>query len=277
MQTFVTRNEMNNWSRQQQAEGRSIGFVPTMGALHYGHLTLVQQACAENDVVVVSIFVNPKQFNNPSDLAAYPRTLEQDLEKLHAFKNVHVFAPSVDEMYPENFILEPMPLGTLGEVMEAKFRPGHFEGVVQVVHQLFKIVLPQRAYFGKKDFQQLAVIQKLTRFYQFPIQIIPCETCRENDGLAMSSRNLRLTEAQKKASLILIAVLNELKNAAHKRPLNDVLHEAKQKVASSELRLEYLEIADPETLISLNEWQAEQVCCIAAYCGEVRLIDNMLC
>jgi len=182
---------------------KTIAFVPTMGALHKGHKALVDRASKENDIVVISIFVNPTQFNNKEDLALYPRTLEADLDLLKTVKNAIVFVPSVTDVYPENTSFKPFDLGNLDKVMEGKHRPGHFDGVVHVVHNLFQIVEPTKAYFGQKDFQQLAVIRKLNAHYRFPIEIVACETLREESGLAMSSRNMRLSEQEKKDALLL--------------------------------------------------------------------------
>ena len=164
MQTFVTRKEIIQWRQQMAAAQKQVGFVPTMGALHQGHLSLVEKASQENDVVLISIFVNPKQFNQSADLQAYPRMLEADMALLNPFQNVCVFAPDEAEMYPADLDFEPMPLGRIGQLLEGAHRPGHFEGVVHVVHHLFALITPQRAYFGQKDFQQLAIIRQLNVF-----------------------------------------------------------------------------------------------------------------
>jgi pantoate--beta-alanine ligase len=260
-----------------RANQKQIGFVPTMGALHQGHLSLVKQACAANDVVVVSIFVNPKQFNQSADLQAYPRMLEADLALLNGLENLVIFAPNEQEMYPKDLPFSPMPLGRIGQLLEGAHRPGHFEGVVHVVHHLFALMQPHKAYFGQKDFQQLAIIRLLNTFYGFGIDIIGCETVREADGLAMSSRNLRLNAQERQNALAISQALHFVKNHAGTRTIEQVKKEACAIIKQAGLTIEYLEIVAPDTLENCVQWQKEQVCCVAAICGEVRLIDNMLC
>ena len=277
MQTFVTRQEIIAWRQQMRANQKQIGFVPTMGALHQGHLSLVKQACAANDVVVVSIFVNPKQFNQSADLQAYPRMLEADLALLNGLENLVIFAPNEQEMYPNDLPFSPMPLGRIGQLLEGAHRPGHFEGVVHVVHHLFALMKPHKAYFGQKDFQQLAIIRLLNTFYGFGIDIIGCETVREADGLAMSSRNLRLNAQERQNALAISQALHFVKNLAGTRTIEQVKKEACAIIKQAGLTIEYLEIVDPDTLENCVQWQKEQVCCVAAICGKVRLIDNMLC
>lgn len=256
--------------------GKSIGFVPTMGALHEGHKALVDRASKENDCVVISIFVNPTQFNNQEDLALYPRTLEADLNLLNSIENGIVFVPSVADIYPENTSFKPFDLGVLDKVMEGKHRPGHFDGVVHVVHNLFKIVEPTKAYFGQKDFQQLAVIRKMNAHYGFPIEIIACETLREESGLAMSSRNMRLSEQEKIESLIIWQTLQFVKaNKGNFLP-NELVLKATDYFSHGSLTLEYLDIVEVDSLENAQDWDVQTVCCIAAYCGKVRLIDNLL-
>ncbi len=277
MQTFVTREEIFIWREQQRVEQKQIGFVPTMGALHQGHLSLVEQACQENDAVVVSIFVNPKQFNQNADLQAYPRTLNADIALLNHLSNLVIFAPDDSEMYPADLSFTPMPLGTIGQLLEGAHRPGHFEGVVHVVHHLFALVQPHKAYFGQKDFQQLAIIRLLNTYYGFGIDIIGCQTVRQNDGLAMSSRNLRLTAAQRQNAVSISRALTFVKNNIGKNDIEKVKQEATLLIEQAGLAIEYLEIVDPITLEKCLDWQQLQLCCVAAFCGEVRLIDNMLC
>ncbi|MEY4286876.1 MAG: hypothetical protein RL511_962 [Bacteroidota bacterium] len=277
MQTFVTREEINIWRNQIKATQQQVGFVPTMGALHEGHLSLVRKASLENDIVVVSIFVNPKQFNQNSDLQAYPRMLDADLALLNDIENLVIFAPDEAEMYPNNLPFSPMPLGKIGSLLEGVHRPGHFEGVVHVVHHLFALIQPQKAYFGQKDFQQLAIIRQLNTYYGFGIEIIGCETIREPDGLAMSSRNLRLNPEERKNAVCISKALQFMKANAGKIPIEVVKKEASLLIEQAGLQIEYLEIVDPITLENCTEWQGLQVCCVAAFCGEVRLIDNMLC
>jgi pantoate--beta-alanine ligase len=220
--------------------------------------------------------VNPTQFNNQEDLALYPRTLDADLDLLKTIKNGIVFVPSVADIYPENTSFKPFDLGNLDKVMEGKHRPGHFDGVVHVVHNLFEIVQPTKAYFGQKDFQQLAVIRKMNAHYGFPIEIIACETLRENTGLAMSSRNMRLSELEKKESLIIWQTLQFVKDNKVNFLPNELLVKATDYFKSGNLTLEYLDIVEVDSLEEAQDWESQTVCCIAAYCGKVRLIDNLL-
>jgi pantoate--beta-alanine ligase len=255
----------------------TVGFVPTMGALHEGHLKLVEKAKQENDFVVVSIFVNPTQFNNAADLSLYPRTLENDLLLLSKIDSCVVFTPSIIDVYPKNDPYKPIHLQGLDATMEGEFRPGHFQGVVHVVHNLFNLVLPNKAYFGKKDFQQLAIIRFMNSCFHFPIELVACETIRETTGLAMSSRNVRLSDEEKKDALVIIDTLQLMKELKE----NGVSPtEAARKCTwffnQSNLKLEYLTVVDSVTLKPLvTEWSAETTCCIAAHCGAVRLIDNL--
>lgn len=264
-------NELNSGKR------KSLGFVPTMGALHEGHLNLVKRASLENDLVVVSIFVNPTQFNNTEDLKNYPRTIENDLTLLQTVPSCIVFIPEVKDIYLENELFTPPNLNGLDKVMEGKFRPGHFQGVVHVVHNLFNIVKPTKAYFGKKDFQQLAIIKYMNEYFNFQIEIVGCETVREKNGLAKSSRNLRLTEKERQDALILYQTLCFLKeNKNHFKSPEALKHEGIKKFNSGKLKLEYIEIVDSETLTILTKrWGKNAVACIAGYCRDVRLIDNL--
>jgi pantoate--beta-alanine ligase len=254
----------------------TVGFVPTMGALHEGHLSLVKRALGENDLVVVSIFVNPTQFNNAEDLSAYPRTLDSDLELLSIFDRVIVYAPSVEDIYPKNDFFEAIDLGDLDTVLEGAFRPGHFQGVVHVVRNLFYIVQPHTAYFGEKDFQQLAVIRRMVKVLNFNIQIVACPTYRAENGLALSSRNMRLSEQGRVDALIISKAMHYMKGLGRDLTPSEVVEKGKIFFSSGKLDLEYLEIVDADNLTILtDEWTDRAVCCIAAYCEEVRLIDNL--
>ncbi|MEN9401242.1 MAG: hypothetical protein RL632_2345 [Bacteroidota bacterium] len=254
----------------------TVGFVPTMGALHEGHLSLVKRALAENDLVVVSIFVNPTQFNNAEDLSAYPRTLDSDLELLSIFDRVIVYAPSVEDIYPKNDFFEAIDLGDLDTVLEGAFRPGHFQGVVHVVRNLFYIVQPHTAYFGEKDFQQLAVIRRMVKVLNFNIQIVACPTYRAENGLALSSRNMRLSAQGRVDALIISEAMHYMKGLGRDLTPSEVVEKGKIFFSSGKLDLEYLEIVDADNLTILtDEWTDRAVCCIAAYCEEVRLIDNL--
>ena len=259
-----------------KSEGKTIGFVPTMGALHYGHISLVSSAISQCDITVVSIFVNPTQFNNVDDLSNYPRTLEADINLLSEIDCDIVFAPEVEEMYPEKSVTIDLDLGNLADVMEGKFRPGHFSGVVNIVSRLFECVKPDKAFFGLKDFQQVSVIRYMTNYFHLPIEIIACPTLREASGLAMSSRNTRLSASQKEDALIISKSLILAKELASKNTPDSVKNKITDFFQKGNLVLEYFEIVNPVTLESLEgDWVSGATACIVAYCGEVRLIDNM--
>ena len=265
---------------QFKNDGKSIGLVPTMGALHKGHLSLVKNSISNNDITVVSIFVNPTQFNNPNDLASYPRMVDKDLELLQTVGCDVVFAPEADDIYSksETDSRFEFDFEGLDKVMEGKFRPGHFNGVVQIVSKLFDLVRPNRAYFGEKDFQQLAIIRLMTRRYNLPIEIVPCPIVREDSGLALSSRNSLLKDNEKQVASHIYAVLNESRQFV---PQTEV-EELKQCVIAAieqkpELKVEYFDIVDGHTLKSIGKWDESDyvVGCITVFCGNVRLIDNI--
>lgn len=273
--------ELNDYVERCKNQGRSIGLVPTMGALHAGHLSLVEKALSENDEVVASVFVNPTQFNNPVDLATYPRKEEDDF-RLLAEKGVSaVFAPSVEEIYPEG-VDAPAPhvydLGSVAEVMEGKFRPGHFQGVARIVSKLFMLVRPDRAYFGEKDFQQIAVIRRMAETEGIDVEIVACPIKRGDDGLALSSRNALLTpENRANAPEIHKALLESVKySESHSvKATHDSVVERLDAIPG--MKVEYFEIVDGRTLLPVEEWEESPwvVGCITVYCGEVRLIDNI--
>ena len=271
-----TAEELHQFRKKLSENFQTLGFVPTMGALHNGHISLIQKSIQENDYTLISIFVNPKQFNNSVDLKEYPRTLEADLTLLEGLTNCVVFAPDEAELYPKNDGFLPMDLGSVGSVLEGAFRPGHFEGVVHVVHNLFRLVEANQAYFGQKDFQQLAIIRLLTKHFGFQTRIIGCPTVRESNGLAMSSRNMRLSEKERQDALIIIETLRFVEAAKSKHSIQETLIAARSLFQQGSLSMEYLALVDPETLCELQEWQENQICCIAAHCGSVRLIDNLL-
>ena len=260
-----------------RSKGFTIGFVPTMGALHEGHLSLVDKASEQCDIVVVSIFVNPTQFNDPNDLANYPRTLESDMKLLFATRCDFVFAPTAVEMYPvaehRKFVF-----GNIETVMEGRFRPGHFKGVAQVVSKLFEIVRPDKAFFGQKDFQQLAIINELVRQMNYPIEIVPCQIVRENDGLAMSSRNRLLLPQYRECAPLIYKTLLEARELAHTKSVNEI-HEyvVDQINGSNLLEVEYFDIVDDRYLTSIDNWgnSGGKIGCIAVFAGKVRLIDNI--
>ncbi len=276
MNVCTDRTSMHALLEEARLSNQMIGFVPTMGALHEGHLALVQKAMEETPVVVVSIFVNPTQFNNPSDLEAYPRTVESDLAALSKFPNCILFIPSVDEIYPETDDFRPMDLGLLDQVMEGANRPGHFAGVVHVVHNLFRIIRPNKAFFGKKDYQQLAVIRLMTASYNLPVQIVACDTVRNASGLALSSRNMRLSATELEESLVLYKTLLKVQEWSTSLSPSETKLKAEEYFSHATLRLEYIEISDAASLAPLStHWTLTAVCCIAAWCGDVRLIDNL--
>ncbi|GHS98173.1 pantothenate synthetase [Bacteroidia bacterium] len=277
MKLLKTVSELQANLAQERKKGKSIGFVPTMGALHQGHIELIKQSAAENDISVVSIFVNPTQFNDKNDLLKYPRTLDADYKLMHATGTTLVFAPSVEEIYPEPDTRQ-FGFGTLETVMEGQFRPGHFNGVAQVVSRLFDIVKPDRAYFGEKDFQQLAIIRALVKQLNLNIEIIAHPIVREPDGLALSSRNTRLTSDQRKNAVIISQTLFESKAKKESLPLTEIKQEVIEKInAVPEFQVEYFDLVDRDSLQTVKDWTDSEhiVGCIAAYAGNVRLIDNI--
>ncbi len=258
-------------------EGRSIGFVPTMGALHAGHVSLVKQCAADNEVSVVSIFVNPTQFNDKNDLIHYPRTLDADLSLLEPAGVTVVFAPGVEDVYPHEDTRE-FDFGILDKVMEGKHRPGHFNGVAQVVSRLFDLVKPTRAYFGEKDFQQVAIIRAMVQQLNLPVEIVAMPIVREADGLALSSRNARLTPQQRKLAVKISEALTKSRNFASRSSVEDTIKEVVDEINSNDgLQVEYFEIVDGNSLQNISKWQNTEyaVGCITVFCGEIRLIDNI--
>ena len=280
MEIYKETDLLKQRLQKLRAQSKSIGFVPTMGALHQGHISLVERAAKENDITVVSIFVNPTQFNNKEDLEKYPRDPDADFALLEKNSCDIVFAPTVEEMYPTPDT-RVFSLGSVAEVMEGKYRPGHFNGVCQVVSRLFNIVEPDRAYFGQKDYQQIAVIKAMVRKYMpgFKGEIVSCPIKRESDGLALSSRNVHLSPEQRKSALLISKTLFEAKkmadNKATQKQITDFI---KRSIASdANLCLEYVEIADKETLLPIaDEYPKNAVICITVYDGKTRLIDNIL-
>ncbi len=277
MEVIRTVSGLKDRVRAARESGLSIGLVPTMGALHAGHISLIDRARRENDVVVVSVFVNPTQFNNPDDLRTYPRTEEADCEKLETAGVDIAFIPSVEEIYPEPDT-RTFDLGPVAEVMEGAMRPGHFNGVAQVVSKLFAMVEPDRAYFGEKDFQQIAVIRKMVDLEGFNLEIIACPIKREDDGLALSSRNVRLTESQRQIAPAIHRTLASSVDWSSDHSLEQTKRYVIDTVNSfPEMQVEYYEIVDPLTMQPLTVWPegTDAVGCITVYCGDVRLIDNI--
>ena len=277
MKTVHTINALQEELNALRQQGKRVGLVPTMGALHAGHASLVKRSVAENDVTVVSDFVNPTQFNDLNDLAKYPRTLEADCRLLEACGVSFVFAPSVEEIYPEPDTRQ-FSFAPLDTVMEGIYRPGHFNGVCQIVSKLFDIVKPDRAYFGEKDFQQLAIIREMVKQMHFPLQIVGCPIVREADGLALSSRNARLSEEQRAQALKISQTLFASRDYAATHSVDETKQFVEEAIHQAPgLELEYFELVDGNTLQSIASWDdtAYAVGCITVYCGEVRLIDNI--
>lgn len=279
MHVFRRKTELNTFLRPLRCQEKNIGFVPTMGALHKGHMHLIREALHATDLVVCSIFVNPTQFNNTNDLANYPRTLAADLQMLEEAGCHAVFCPDENEMYPEKAALS-FRFGPLEEVMEGAFRPGHFAGVGLVVSKLFNIVQPDVAFFGQKDLQQCRIIQQLTRELSLPVEIRCIETIREEDGLALSSRNRRLTEEHRKQATGLYKALQAAAESLEKECSVNEAQERANAVLKRypAITLEYFTIADGGTLQQVQDVaQHEQLAlCIAAWLGDVRLIDNLI-
>ena len=260
-----------------RTNGGTVGLVPTMGALHNGHLELVKRCVAENSICVVSVFVNPTQFNDKNDLLHYPRTLDADCKLLESAGCVIAFAPEVEEMYPVEDT-RVFNLGAVAEVMEGKYRPGHFNGVAQIVSKLFDAVQPDRAYFGEKDFQQIAVIRSMVKLLNYPVEIVACPIVREDDGMALSSRNLRLTPEQRKNAVSISQTLFKSRTFAEQHSVAETIDYVVNTLNSvPDLDVEYFEIVNGNTLLSVNDWSDSEyiVGCITVYCGEVRLIDNI--
>ncbi|WP_321436512.1 pantoate--beta-alanine ligase [uncultured Bacteroides sp.] len=277
MKIVYTINELQTELSVLKAQGKKVGLVPTMGALHAGHASLVKRSAKDNDVTVVSVFVNPTQFNDKNDLLKYPHTLDADCKLLETNGCSFVFAPSVEEMYPEpdtrKFNFAP-----LDSVMEGAFRPGHFNGVAQIVSKLFDAVKPHRAYFGEKDFQQLAIIREMVKQLNYDLEIVGCPIVREEDGLALSSRNARLSAEEREIALKISQTLFKSRTFAADHSVSETIRFVEESIAAERgLRLEYFKIVDGNTLQEFGNWADTNyaVGCITVFCGEVRLIDNI--
>lgn len=277
MKVIHTIKDLQAELKALKAQGKKVGLVPTMGALHAGHASLVKRSTNENDVTVVSVFVNPTQFNDKNDLAKYPRTLDADCRLLDECGAAFVFAPSVDEMYPQPDIRQ-FSYAPLDTVMEGAFRPGHFNGVCQIVSKLFDAVTPDRAYFGEKDFQQLAIIREMVRQMNYKLEIVGCPIVREEDGMALSSRNKRLSAEERKNALKISQTIFKSRTFAASHTVDETQKMVEDAIENAPgLRLEYFEIVDGNTLQKINNWEdtSYAVGCITVFCGEVRLIDNI--
>ncbi|AXG68514.1 pantothenate synthetase [Kordia sp. SMS9] len=279
MTTFYTQNTLKNYVQTEKSAGKTIGFVPTMGALHKGHLSLVRNAMTDNDIVCVSVFVNPTQFDNATDLEKYPRTLEADVELLKTLgKNIFIYAPSIKDIYETDVEAEKFSFDGLEFEMEGKFRTGHFDGVGTIVKRLLEIVTPHKAYFGEKDFQQLMIIKKLVSKYKIPVEIIGCSIFREASGLAMSSRNERLSdEARKESAFIYKTLLEAQKKFGTKSAMKVKEWVQKQFNKHPLLTLEYVEIANIKNLKTVKRKSKNETyrIFIAAFIEDIRLIDNV--
>ena len=279
MIVYRTKDELISHLKSLRGHQKSIGLVPTMGALHEGHISLVTRSTRENDCTVVSIFVNPTQFNDSSDLEKYPRTPEKDLEMLQENGVNVIFMPSVEEMYPPKEDTRIFNLNGLDLVLEGATRKGHFNGVAQIVSKLFLITLPHRAYFGQKDFQQLVIIHRLVEIMGLDLEIVPCPIIREKDGLAMSSRNVRLGRKERKeAPFIYQSLLKAHERKAELSPRDLKLWVRTHFNQNPLMELDYFEIVEYKTLKPINSWEegVNKVACIAVLLGRVRLIDNMI-
>ena len=277
MKVLKSKKTLIDYVERQREMGKKIGFAPTMGALHEGHLSLYKAAKKENDEVISSIFVNPTQFNNPDDFQKYPKTLEKDLELLEKAGVDAVYVPNVEEMYPDGLNSKKYNFDGLENEMEGKYRPGHFDGVGTIVEELFRQVQPHNAYFGEKDYQQLAIIKKMVEKTKLPVKIHGVPTLREEDGLAMSSRNVRLTETQRKEATIIYETLEKVKEWFKVISLEEIKQKVTDIFRNSNFELEYFVIADEKTLKETDYFYKDKNyrAFIVAYADTVRLIDNM--
>lgn len=278
MQVLTTKNEVASLVNDLKGKGDKIGFVPTMGALHEGHLSLVKECKKRSDISVVSIFVNPTQFNDPEDLKRYPRTPDRDFALLETAGCNIVFAPNVEEIYPEPDTRK-FDFGYLESIMEGVRRPGHFNGVGQVVSRLFDIIRPDMAFFGMKDFQQIAIIRNMVKQLKYPVKIISCPIIREESGLAKSSRNTLLDEDHKNNAPHIYTTLKKARTLAPEMEVNELKRWISDEINRNPyLQTEYVEIVDESTLKIVNNWSepGKKVACVAVYAGKIRLIDNIV-
>ena len=281
MQIFYTIKDLQTYILSLKKEEKTIGFAPTMGALHKGHLSLIRRAKVENDSSVCSIFVNPTQFNQKEDLQKYPRTPEKDLAMLRKVDNDIVFLPSVEEIYPPTTDEQKevtFDFGGLDALMEGRFRPGHFKGVAQVVKRLLDIVQPDRLYMGQKDFQQLTIVQNMLEQLDSKVELVNCPIVREKDGLAMSSRNVRLDKQLRQESILLYKTLQAAKTMINTHTPKEIKEIAMNNLQRAHFKAEYFEIVDTKTLQNIESFENGQqaIACTAVWVGKVRLIDNMI-
>ena len=276
---FNKAEDIINYLSIVRHKNKSIGFVPTMGALHNGHMSLIKDAIIQVDIVVCSIFINPTQFNDPEDFDKYPKTIEQDIYQLEKSGCNVLFLPTTNEIYPNGLKSEIyFDLGYVETILDGKYRKGHFQGVCQVVHRFLEIILPDSLFLGQKDFQQCMVLKKMSEQYHPTLQVIICPTLREQDGLAMSSRNVRLSSEQRKMAAKLYATLQMIKQTIVPGNLDDLKSNAVQYLTSQSFKVDYIEIANSTTLQLVHNWDGKEeiVILVAAFLNEVRLIDNLL-
>jgi len=278
MHIFKIKEEISGYIDDNKAEFKTIGFVPTMGALHAGHISLVDNSIKNNELTVVSIFVNPTQFDNPEDLLKYPSTLDKDLAFLENAGVNAVFLPTTEEIYGENVVAEKYDFGNLDKVMEGQHRKGHFDGVATIVKMLFDIVKPTNAYFGEKDFQQLQIIKSMVVQKKLPINIVPCAIVREEDGLAMSSRNVRLTKEHRQEAPFIYKTLKKASSLSKTKTVSEITSYVNESFANNALLdLEYFEIRSEDSLMEVSEFQSNKNyrAFVAVFAENIRLIDNI--
>jgi len=276
LKIFTTKKTLHQYLQQNRDLNKTIGFVPTLGALHAGHLSLIELAKQTNSLVVCSIFVNPSQFNDPKDLEKYPRTIEADTALLEQVKCDVLFYPAVNEIYDDNEQWH-LDIGEMEHLLEGKYRPGHYQGVTQVVYKLFNIVKPDTSFFGQKDYQQFSIISKMVSMLNMPVKLVMCPIIREPDGLAMSSRNIHLTADDRRHALVLSKTLNWVKSQFNGSNIPELKKKAEQMIAAEDgVEPDYFEIADGETLRPADSGSKTIVALVAAKVGNTRLIDNVL-
>lgn len=275
---FKKAARLSEYISRHKSSGKKIGFVPTMGALHQGHLSLLKAALTSNDITVCSIFVNPTQFNDPSDYQKYPVTIEEDIRLLHESGAEVLFLPEVTEIYPNGLQHTKYDLGDLETVLEGKFRPRHFQGVCQVMQRLLEIVYPHNLYMGQKDYQQCLVVNRLIKILEIETALVTCPTLRENDGLAMSSRNVRLDAAERKKATAIYEALTFIRNNIAQGDVEHLTRTGAQMLQENGFRPDYVVIADAESLKQVDSWNGQEkiVALVAAFMKEVRLIDNLV-
>jgi pantoate--beta-alanine ligase len=276
---FKKSIDLQNWASGQKNLGKKTGFVPTMGALHEGHISLIEACRAVSDLSICSIFVNPAQFNDPKDFEKYPVSIENDINMLNRAATDLVYLPTVEEVYPDgDRNLETYKLGALETILEGRYRPGHFQGVCQVMSRLLKLIKPDHLFMGQKDFQQCLVVQKLIEILKLPVQFHIVPTVRESDGLAQSSRNRRLTSEQRRNAVAISQALGDIRKGFLSGQGDNVLKKAGEKLEAAHFKTDYISVASVSDLQPIENWNGKEkaVALIAAFQGEVRLIDNLL-